>query len=56
MTGSGLVRTTLARAAPLFKRVDGKDFLVFEGADDHIRFATFEPDYIPGWPLIGYDY
>ena len=56
LTGLGLMRGTLARAQPLFLRVQNKDRLLFEGEEQRLRLVTFEPDYMPGWPLVAYEY
>ena len=56
VTGLGLVRATLGDASPLYIRVANKDQLLFQGDEQHVRFALFEPDYIPGWPFVAYEY
>jgi general secretion pathway protein J len=56
LTGLGLLRLTLGRALPLHVRVENRDRLAFEGGSERVRFATFEPDYVPGWPLVAYEY
>jgi len=56
VTGLGLLRLTLGRALPLHARVENRDRLVFEGGGERVRFATFEPDYVPGWPMVAYEY
>jgi general secretion pathway protein J len=56
LTGLGLLRLTLGRALPLHTRVENRDRLAFEGGAERVRFATFEPDYVPGWPLVAYEY
>ena len=56
VTGLGLLRATLGDAAPFYIRVANKDQLLFQGDEQHLRFALFEPDYIPGWPFVAYEY
>jgi prepilin-type N-terminal cleavage/methylation domain-containing protein len=56
VTGLGLLRATLGDAAPFYLRVANKDQLLFQGDEQHLRFALFEPDYIPGWPFVAYEY
>lgn len=55
-TGLGLLRSTLGRALPLYRKVESRDRLLFEGGEQRLRFVTMEPDYMPGWPLVGYQY
>ncbi len=56
LTSLGLMRVTLGRAVPFFRKVQNKDQLVFDGDEKRLRLATFEPDFMPGWPLVAYQY
>lgn len=56
LTSLAVLRATLGRAVPLFHKVQGRDRLVFAGEEQRLRLVTFEPDYMPGWPLVAYEY
>jgi prepilin-type N-terminal cleavage/methylation domain-containing protein len=56
LTGLGLMRVTLGSTVPFFRKVQNKDQLVFQGEEQLLRLVTFEPDYMPGWPLVAYEY
>lgn len=56
VTGLGLAQSSISRALPVLRKVENRDELLFEGSEDRLRFVTTEPDYLPGWPLVAYEY
>lgn len=56
VVGIGLTRGTLGRALPVFRKVENREELLFEGGEDRLRFVIVESDYLPGWPLVAYEY
>jgi general secretion pathway protein J len=53
--GLALVRQSLARAQPLFRRERNQSLVLFEGGAERLRFAGREPDFIPGASLMAYE-
>ena len=56
VTGLGLAQASISRALPVLRKVENRDELLFEGSEERLRFVTTEPDYLPGWPLVAYEY
>lgn len=52
----GLVRESLGRAQPYFRRDGEAVRLLFEGSDVRLRFVAREPGFAPGPSLVAYQY
>lgn len=52
----GIVRQSIGQAQPLFRGRGEQARLQFEGSDRLLRFAGREPSFVPGPPLMAYQY
>ena len=54
--GLGALRASLSRAQPIYLHQESGTRLLFEGDGAQLRFIGREPDFVPGAPLIGYQF
>ena len=54
--GLGALRESLARAQPIYLHAESGTRLLFAGDEVQLRFIGREPDFVPGAPLVGYQY
>jgi prepilin-type N-terminal cleavage/methylation domain-containing protein len=54
--GLSVLRGELERAEPLMRKVGNRNFVLFAGQGDILRFANVEPPYLAGPPYLAYEY
>jgi general secretion pathway protein J len=54
--GFSVLRGELERAEPLMRKVRNRDFVLFEGGPERVRFVNVEPPYLAGLPFVAFEY
>jgi general secretion pathway protein J len=54
--GFSVLRGELERAEPLMRKVRNRDYVLFEGGPEGVRFVNVEPPYLAGLPYVAFEY